>query len=162
MELDGSICSDRRLPTSVPCSRQPFRRPMKLRSVVAILTLAGLSSLIVVRHETNAAAKKSREAEYQLALKTWSQRVKPGQTRGEVETEFRAHGTVYSQVMGAFGGQGFADLVNVGKEDHPWYCGENVVDIVFEFVPENVPETRPNSADVLKTISIQSMPGGCL
>jgi hypothetical protein len=138
----------------------------RYRLLVIVLTVSVLSTL-AIRFELKAEAKKKREAAYQSALEAYSQSLRPGLTRKEVETYFRAGGIKFGQ-MGWVEERpeertAFADLVKIGEEDAPWYCSERYVHIAFEFAatephkPWIVSET-----DMLKKVLIFRSDGGCL
>jgi hypothetical protein len=99
-----------------------------------------------------------REATYRSALQAYSQKLRLGTTRKEVENYLRAAGASFIDE-----GDAHADLVKVGREDTPWYCDEHDVYVAFEFVPtEPHPLLRAYDTDALKVIRISRQQMGCL
>ena len=109
-----------------------------------------------------------REAVYQATLRIYSQDLKPGMTRREVEGVLRARGVDFTRMCCVEERSAFADLVKIGQEEHPWYCSENDISVAFEFVatkPRELDSIRRwsrDDSDVLKSISLFRQLGGCL
>jgi hypothetical protein len=95
--------------------------------IVAIFFATGF------RHLRKVEARRNREATYQSALRAYSRDLKLGLTRREVEGYLRARNTSFRQVGGGEAGGDFADLVQVGREDPPWFCSESYVYVAIEF-----------------------------
>jgi hypothetical protein len=75
-----------------------------------------------------------RNAQYRKVLKTYSDVLKPGMKRSEVETYF----IMSRYVSFSHGSMGpnraaYDDLVEVAHEKEGWVCQEQVVYVVFEF-----------------------------
>jgi hypothetical protein len=110
-------------------------------------------------------AKEKRKASYQAALKMYSEALKPGMTRTEVEGYLRSKGAAFTVQLEGISGEdsGGLERVKVGNEKHPWYCSENAVYIAFHF--EAVRPDRmmtPSGADTLKSITIYNQAETCL
>jgi hypothetical protein len=122
-------------------------------------------SAVVIRGELGrrarqkSAAAHQREAAYQIALHSYSEALKPGMTREQVEGYLRAKGVLFSQELGGNLSEdhAFADLAKIGSEDPPWYCSEIAVYIAFHFAA-----AEPSGIDSLKTITILRQAEGCL
>jgi len=136
---------------------------MKRWLLAIVLALVAASWALAVRHVMRAEAKKGREACYQYVLQAYSQDLKPGLSRKELEDYFRARGARFEQMCCLEEHGAFADLVKVGQEDAPWHCGATFVYIAFEFSARdsNAP-AKANDADALKTIRIFRHLEGCL
>jgi hypothetical protein len=102
-------------------------------------------------------AKQKREAVYQAALQSYSDALKPGMTRKNVEDYFRSKGIAFQQLCCIFKESAFADLVKIGKEKHPWYCSEHNVYVAFRFTA-----VKPDESETLKTITVFHRLEGCL
>ncbi len=127
-----------------------------------MIVLAALGA-IACRNTTDPLAQQKREANYKAALQTYSEALKPGIARKDVEDYFRTRGIPFVQLGGSVKEPAFMDLVKIGEGDHPWYCSEHWVHIAFHFgagEPNN--NHRPHDSDVLKTITIYHEFGGCL
>ncbi len=109
-----------------------------------VLVIVAATWAIAVRSALKASAQKERETRYQSALQTYSQSLKPGLPRKEVEDYFRANGVNFE--LGAS-----ADLVKVGQEDATRHCREIDVYVAFEF----------DGARVLQTVKIFRQPESC-
>ena len=131
--------------------------------MIAVVVISlGLAATIWAYRRANAKAK--REAGYQAALQEYSNEIKPGLTRNEVESYFRTRGVRFTQMCCVGQARGaWADLVKVGEESAPWYCSEYYVNIAFEFratEPHRLWESR--DSDVLESVRIFRQLGGCL
>ncbi len=103
---------------------------------------------------------QKREAYYETVLARYAGELKPGMTRLEVERHLQNNGARFRQLCcvnpkANFAGAGWDDLVEIGREDAPWFCSENNVYVAFEFNPKSqgeAPETNPS--DILRRISV--------
>ena len=138
-----------------------------LASLLAVTTVvvAGL----MVRYERRKAAEEKREASYQSTLSTYTQALKPGITRKEVEGYLRNNNLSFGQICCVdsteFSIRHSMDyLILIGREEVPWPCSENNVYVAFEFYDRGVhgPHWDNNDADELKTIRIWHHLEGCL
>jgi hypothetical protein len=108
-------------------------------------------------------AQKKREAAYQATLKTYSDVLKPGMTRKNVEDYLRSKSISFGQGGWIDEKSALADLVYIGKEKHPWYCEKHNVFIAFQFAAvEPHKPWEANDSDALKIISIFHRLDGCL
>jgi hypothetical protein len=109
-------------------------------------------------------AQEKREITYQSALRPYSEVLKPGMTRREVEDYLRAKNIEFRQ-MGWVEDErtAFADLTKIGKEHAPWYCEHHNVYVAFQFAavePHKPAEAR--DSDALKKITIFHWLEGCM
>jgi hypothetical protein len=108
--------------------------------------------------------KQKREAAYQAARQSYSDVMKPGMTRKDVEEYFRTKAVVFSQLCCIEAGNTYADLIKIGKEKHPWYCEAHNVYVAFQFAAaeprDNPPSTR--DSDILKKVTVFHKLEGCL
>lgn len=132
------------------------------RSLTAALVLA--LSAAPVGNAGGQGAKQKREAAYQSALQSYTEALKPGMARKDVEDYLRTKGASFHQACCALERSAFADLVKIGPEKHPWYCSEHNVYIAFQFTAVATPDVvvRINDSDVLKQITIFHQLEGCL
>jgi hypothetical protein len=112
----------------------------------------------------SAKQKAKREARYQVLFNEYSNDLKPGLTRKEVEAYFKSRNLRFTQMCCIDTPRDvWADLVKVGEESAPWYCSEYYVYIAFEFrstEPDRPWESR--DSDVLESVRIFRQLGGCL
>jgi hypothetical protein len=138
------------------------------RVAMLVLSLLALSFIgIGVRYAWKKQAKQKREIGYQSALRSYSEVLKPGMTREEVENYLRTKNTEFRHmccINGEIAKGVWDDLTKVGEEDAPWYCGEHNVYIAFQFTShkrqEGTWEAHPT--DVLKSITVHHELEGCL
>jgi hypothetical protein len=140
-----------------------MKRPVLLSvTIVAVV----LSLAIAVRHVLKEATQKRRAVSHQSALVTYSQSVRLGMTRKDVEEQLRVKGASFRQRCCTEDRSAFSDLVKVGEEDVPWYCSEWPVYVAFEFVATELNKLqlpfKPAASDVLKKVELVSNGEGCL
>jgi hypothetical protein len=145
---------------------------MKVRLLWLIVGVVVVSSAITVREVLNARAQARRAAAAQMrraatnrsALMMYSENLRPGLTRKDVEDYLRARRTSFAQRCCTEERNTFTDLVKVGEEPAPWYCSEWPVYIALEFAAteSHRPPFLPSDSDVLKKVDLVSNGEGCL
>lgn len=114
-----------------------------------------ISTTIVERRNdaTILRLRPSRERAYQFALQQYSRRFGPGATRDQVEYYFRVNNIPFTTMSGidTKDAPSWTDLVEIGREEHPWYCSQNTVYVAFQF-----------RGSVLRQTSVYRQLGGCL
>jgi hypothetical protein len=144
-----------------PTDMKRWRLPA---AIVVLVTL----SVVGVRYVLKKRAQEKREVVYQSTLHSYSQQLKPGMSRKEVEDYFRAKRIVFRQMCCVdrkdTSKSGWDDLAKIGQEDAPWFCSETNVYIAFQFTDAEPtgPPWGPTPSDTLKTISIYRWLEGCL
>jgi hypothetical protein len=124
--------------------------------VVAPLIFFGVRYEMKVRAETQAQAK--RETTYQAALHSYSQILKPGMKRNEVENYLRTSKIEFRQLS-------LDDITHVGQDESTgWFCGKTDVFVKFKFTSFAQRERQPdaNDGDTLDGIEIFRMARDCL
>jgi hypothetical protein len=123
--------------------------------VVAPLIFFGVRYEMKVRAETQAQAK--RATTYQAALRSYSQILKPGMKRKEVEDYLRVNKTEFLQMS-------LDDLTKIGEEKPPWYCGFSGVYLKFRFssLGQREPHSGADDEDTLDEIEIYHWLDRCL
>ena len=134
--------------------------------LVAVLVV-GFSA----RHLIEERARRRREVEYQKTLRSYSELLKTGMTRKQVEEYFSATQIVFRQLCcvsvkefsrGVYDDT-YDDLVKIGQEDAPWFCSENNVYIAFQFLGSQKGSLpRAEASDKLKDLTIYHHLDGCL
>jgi len=143
-------------------------KPLVKRVLTLLAFLAVLSTVVVgIRYESKKKAQKKREVGYESSLRSYTQELKLGMTRKEVEGYFRAKNTKFMRMCCVdFGGSraSLDDLTRIGQEDAPWFCSESNVYIAFQFSEYARHDGMPsaNDLDTLKTVSIYRWLEGCL
>jgi len=133
------------------------------RWLMMLIALVIALSALAVWSSVRAMGKRKREIGYEVSLRTYSDVLHPGMTRKELEEYLRSRNTNFSWIFTAFDGRTtsqYADLVKIGEETAPWYCGEEYVYVAFEF--SGVETYRQNDSDVLERIEIFQPDTGCL
>lgn len=106
---------------------------LKRRWLWIIAVIVAVSSAIAVRHAYKARVQKRRDVANQATLLTYSQNLRPGLTRKEIEDYLHSRGTAFTQMCCLEQRSALTDLVKVGEEEAPWYCSEWTVFIALEF-----------------------------
>uniref|UniRef100_Q029G8 Uncharacterized protein n=1 Tax=Solibacter usitatus (strain Ellin6076) TaxID=234267 RepID=Q029G8_SOLUE len=130
--------------------------------------LAAVSSIAAISLHLSGQAKLRRAAANRLviesALLRFSEKVPLGATRKQVKEVFRTRAISFQERCCFEPNGPFSILVQVGKEDKPWYCSEWPDYVAFEFsataTPHRVFEIL--ESDVLKLVHLTSNGEGCL
>jgi hypothetical protein len=145
-----------RLPPNEPAIETPLVL-LILILVVAPLTFFGVRHEMRVRAESRAHAK--REAIYQAGLRSYTQTLKPGMKRVEVEDYLSAKKVEFLRLS-------LDDLTPIGEDEPPnWFCGRPHVYVRFQFTARSPREDRPaeaNQQDTLEEIKISRLASGCI
>jgi hypothetical protein len=128
------------------------------------LTFLIFALLATVPKAPAQSAKQKREASYQAVLQSYSEILKPGMTRKNVEEYLKAKGVKHERMCCIDEKTAWVDLVRIGKEKHPWYCSAHTVYIAFQFADEPHEGMRPSDreTDKLKSITVYHSLDGCL
>jgi hypothetical protein len=123
--------------------------------VVAPLLFFGIRYEMKVRVEIQAQAK--RETAYQAALQTYSQIIKPGMKRKEVDEYLRFKKVEVRQLS-------LDDLTKIGEDPPTLSCGPSGVYVRFQFTGVKSPElpSKANDEDELDKINIFHWAESCL
>jgi len=138
---------------------------------IAAALLAALLVVLGVRHVVKERVQRRREAEYQNALRSYSQALKTGMTRKQVEDYLSARNLSFRQMCcvsvkefsrGVYD-NAYDDLVKIAQEEVPWFCSENNVYIAFQFLGSGQNSfARADASDKLKDLTIYHWLEGCL
>jgi hypothetical protein len=138
------------------------------RILVSILVLAAAGLLALgIR---NGQAKRKREVAYQAALGSYTQVLKPGMTRKEVEDYFHGQNISFKQMCCVEATElskrkSWDDLIKIGEEATSWFCSENNVYLAFQFVDDGKQQTngwKADDFDTLKSITLFHWLEGCI
>ena len=129
------------------------------------ITLVG----VAVWHTLEKRAREKREAVYQRTLLSYSNILKPGMSRKDVEDYFHSSNTVFQQMCcvdpSTFSKGVYDDIVRIGQEDSPWFCSEHNVYIVFQFAGQRATDGNPQDAqpsDRLTAVTISHRLERCM
>jgi len=135
---------------------------------IALLLVVASASL-VMRHFSQERARQNCEGAYQSALRSYSEALRPGMTRKQVEGYLRTKNVKFRQMCCVDASHRFStnvydDIAKIGQEDPQWFCNEKNVYVAFQFAgPErNPPEPGADASDKLRAISIYRWNEGCL
>lgn len=112
---------------------------MKMKRQHWVVLIAAVATIFPLVHIVGIAR---RDAQYRAILKTYSDVLKPGMTRGEVENYF-----IMSRYVSFDKGcirpncGAYADLVEIGRENAGWVCQDQIVSAAFEFATAE-PDTK--------------------
>jgi hypothetical protein len=142
------------------------RQYIYLATLIAVLVVA-----FGIRHVLEERNAARREVEYQKSLQSYSEALKTGMTRKQVEEYFSARKPPFRQICcvsvkefstGVYD-NAYDDLVKIGQEDVPWFCSENNVYVAFQFLgsaKDSFGSAEPS--DTLKDVTIYHKLDGCL
>jgi hypothetical protein len=137
------------------------------RIVLTILLLAvGGLGIVGVHSWFEKQSRRKREAAYDSILRSYTQALKPGMTRKQVEDYLRTKNVSFQQMSG-INGDSWDDLIKIGQEEeHPWYCSEHIVYLAFQFADyEQLGkplDLEANKLDTLRAVTIYHRLEGCL
>jgi hypothetical protein len=134
---------------------------IRLRLAIGAALLATILSSACIHSAEQA---RRRDEGYQAQLAWFSQVLKPGMTRKEVESYLHANGRELIQMccMGRWK-NAYDDLTKIGQEPHPWYCSAHSVYVGFEFVSSGSHEfPEAHDSDTLNRVQIYHWFEGCL
>jgi len=144
-----------------------MKRILLLILGLAIVGVIGLG----IRDELHKKNQSRREAGYQSILRTYTQALKPGMTRKEVEDYLQAKSSKFRQTCCIDSSESskrhsWDDLTKIGQEDAPWFCSEHNVYIAFQFIDHVRIETgfqmKDDDLDTLKAITLYHQLETCL
>jgi hypothetical protein len=139
-------------------------------AVMVLVLLAAVLLLFSIRSTRKQRLQAKREAAYASALRSYTDVLKPGMTRKEVEDYFHANKIEIGQMCcvdfkNSAGRQSWDDLAQIGREGAPWFCGRHSVYIAFQFTDhEKHPAgmTVDDDLDTLRAITVYHALEGCL
>jgi hypothetical protein len=145
---------------------QVHRWPIKPVLAVVTLSLVGVG----IRQEVRYQAQKRRAASYETTLRSYGDVLKPGMSRKEVEDYLRAKNTRFTQMCcveaeTSAERSSWDDLVKIGNEDAPWFCGAKAFYIAFQFIDyerQGALVRKDNDLDTLKSVTVYPMLEDCL
>jgi hypothetical protein len=136
---------------------------MKRSHVLIMVLIIGVLLAIAIRYSVKTEGRRKREAFYSRSLQEYSRDLKPGMSRKDVESYIRARKIQFTQMCCIPEGSTPADLVEIGREDPPWFCAENFVSITFDFGATKKHESwNALESDVLKNVTIYRGLAACL
>jgi hypothetical protein len=100
-----------------------------------------------------------RQLIYQSILQSYSASFSNGMTRAQVQDSLRTRGVQFDEICCLIQGASYAEITKIGFETGPWYCTGYDVYVAFHF---SGPLASQNPTDILKKISIESLPVDCL
>jgi hypothetical protein len=142
------------------------RWPLKMIFLILALFIVGTGTRFAMKKR----AAQRRDAAYQVALSKYQRAIRPGVTRKEVEDYLGMNNNKVIHMCCVdsrqTGRHTWDDLVKIGQEDPPWYCGETNVYLAFQFVDYVQIKTgydmNDNDLDILKAITLIHQPETCL
>ena len=161
--------------TGIVASRTVFRwvfrydsANMKHWRLLTVVLVAVAMSVIGVRHVLEKPAQQKREVAYQAALRPYSEVLRPGMTRNEVESYLRAENVRFGQMCCVdptdLSKGVYDDLTKIGQEDAPWFCSEMNIYVAFQFTgpDRHAVGWTADASDTLKSVTIYRRLEGCL
>jgi hypothetical protein len=130
----------------------------KNRTLLLVIALA-FGSYLCVR----VAHRLHREITYSRSLKAYSEVLKPGMSRAEVESFLKAkepHGQIAR--IGGLGGDMMADLIQIAEEEPRWPCMRRNIHVAFEFASTEPHDELSFAQDSDRLIRISLFRSVCL
>lgn len=141
----------------------------KLKYWLLILAVVIITSVAIEIHNVREnRAQRKRNVVYQMTLRSYSEVLKPGMTRKEVEDYLRARNTPIRQMCCVgrkkLSRSVYDDLAKIGQEDAPWFCSEKNIYVAFEFdgTEPRAPAWAAEASDKLTTVTLYPWLEGCL
>jgi hypothetical protein len=144
---------------------------MRRRYLYLAIAIVVLAVTFVVRHVFQERARQRREVEYQSTLRSYSEVLRTGMSRRQVEGYLSAQKLPFRQLCcvsvkefsSGVHDNAYDDLIKIGQEDVPWVCSENNVYIALEFFgSQKNSSPRAEPSDTLKDVTIYHKLDGCL
>jgi hypothetical protein len=127
---------------------------MKRTGVLLVIVAWLAGTFLIVQHIRENRAEPRRRLEYQAKLRQFSDALKPGMTRREVDAYLRSKNDTF-RYWCCLGGMGAADeLVNLRKETEPLHCRQHIVDIALVFESAE-PSSTMDARDSDKLASVR-------
>ena len=138
----------------------------RLLVIIASLVLAAICVFSIryglARH-TRRKLEAARRVGYEQILASYSNEVRLGTNRKQVEEDFRAKGTIFRQICRIQASTTVSDLIKIGEEDVPWFCSEHNIYVAFQFSPtDSHAALESDDSDELTKIILHPMLEGCL
>ena len=139
---------------------------MKYWPLLAAVVVIALV-LIGIRNVSEKRSQQKRDVAYQTALRSYSEVIKPGMTRKEVEDSLHTRNKVFRQMCCVDIKKSmdvWDDLVKIAQEDPPWVCSEKNIYIAFQFAGTEAHAAPPRAdpSDRLTAVTIYPWLEGCL
>ena len=100
--------------------------------IVSFVLLVGC--VLALRNAIEGRNAKRRQVQYQAALESYSDAVKAGSSRRDVELYLNQRKLPFQQLCCVRERRSaYADLLKVGEEKAPWFCNKNNTYVAFEF-----------------------------
>ena len=133
-------------------------------SLIVLLVIVAASAVWLRTHLRSVQLKQERAVFYQQTLRSYTAVLSQGATRKQVEDELRSRGKSYQRVSGFEPANAFADLVKIGTEPAPWYCGKNGIYVKFAFdaADPRLDQTSQLDSDILRSIAVTPWLQDCL
>ena len=139
-----------------------FRRSVWL--TLALILVVAPAACVFYRRAKHDREREARQAYYESVLRSYTETLKPGATRKQVEIYLRNNGKqiVHMCCMNVTH-SAYDTLTKIGEERAPWFCEAHNIYVGFEFIAQgshNFPEAH--DSDVLAGIQIHPWLTGCL
>jgi len=140
--------------------------------VAVALSVIGVRHVLEKRaqqkHVLEKRAQQKREVAYKAALRSYSEVLRPGVTRNEVESYLRAENVRFGQMCCVdptdLSKGVYDDLTKIGQEDAPWFCSEMNIYVAFQFTgpDRHAVGWTADASDTLKSVTIYRRLESCL
>ncbi len=138
-----------------------MKRRTAIVTILASTVLACIAIWLILHgfeKQKDEVGASHRQLIYQSILQSYSESFSNGMTRAQVQDSLRARGVQFGEICCLEQGASDAEFTKIGFETGPWYCTGYDVYVAFHF---SGPLASQNSTDVVKRISIESLPVDC-
>jgi hypothetical protein len=104
-------------------------------------------------------AASQRQQIYESILQSYRASFRNGMTRAEVRDSLRTRSVQFGEICCLERGESETEITEIGFETGPWYCTGYEIYVGFHF---SGPLASQNPKDILKKVSIESLPNGCV
>jgi hypothetical protein len=131
--------------------------------MVLSIILCVVATWFVVEHRIEQ-ARKQRQQHYQAVVTAYSEALKPGLSRKDVERYLQSHHQKFRRMCCiSVPRDAWADLIQVGTEKPPWYCNYHNVYVAFEFASlDRHEQTDARDSDRLVGVTLYPWLEECL
>lgn len=132
-------------------------RKHRITLTVSFVLLVGC--VLALRNVIEGRNAKKRQVQYQAALESYSDAMKPGSSRRDVEFYLHQRKLPFQQLCCVRERRSaYADLLKVGEEKVPWFCNKNNTYVALEFEATEPHGEIPEAHDSDRLISTTLWP----
>ena len=139
-----------------------MKRLITLILVTVVLAVVGFAVRYRLKEDAEEEAHRKREASYELSRREYSQALRSGMKRKEVEDYIRKKNLPVLRMCCVSANK--SDLIKLGQDGANWFCGESNVYVALQFEDHGSHDAyrEANDSDTLSQITIFHWADTCL